>query len=161
MMADERNGVTRRRFGRSLARAGAAAAVGGPVMGQAPSQAPAQPGAGASGPVAPNDQLVFGGIGIRTRGMYDLTRLVADARVRFVAVADVRESARENVKSFVDKHYGNNDSVPRRYWCLGARLVCGANTNVPSRSSRPRESHPEPLTEPCLSLSTHTARATH
>jgi hypothetical protein len=26
--------------------------------------------------------------------------------------------------------------------------------------SRPRELHPEPLTDPCLSLSTHTARAT-
>jgi|SRR5581483_10159350 len=26
--------------------------------------------------------------------------------------------------------------------------------------SRPRELHPEPLTEPCLSLSAHTARAT-
>ena len=25
--------------------------------------------------------------------------------------------------------------------------------------SRPREFHPEPLTEPCVSLSTHTARA--
>jgi predicted dehydrogenase len=109
MMADERNGVTRRRFGRSLARAGAAAAVGGPLTGHAAGQAPVQPGAGASGPIAPNDQLVFGGIGIRSRGTYDLTRLITDARVRFVAVADVRESARENVKSFVDKHYGNND----------------------------------------------------
>ena len=29
------------------------------------------------------------------------------------------------------------------------------------RPSGPREFHPEPLTDPCLSLSTHTARATH
>jgi death-on-curing protein len=29
------------------------------------------------------------------------------------------------------------------------------------RPSRPGEFHPEPLTDPCLSLSTHTARATH
>ena len=30
----------------------------------------------------------------------------------------------------------------------------------PSGSSRPGDFHPEPLTEPCVSLSTHTARAT-
>ena len=33
--------------------------------------------------------------------------------------------------------------------------------NCTPRPSRPGEFHPEPLTEPCLSLSTHTARATH
>jgi putative transposase len=31
----------------------------------------------------------------------------------------------------------------------------------PKGPSRPGEFHPEPLTDPCLSLSTHTARATH
>lgn len=108
-MLEARHGVTRRRFGSSLARLGAAAAVAVPVEGQAPGQAPAPPTAGAGGPIAPNDRLVFGGIGIRSRGMYDLQRLLPDARVRFVAIADVRESAREEVKSFVDNHYGNTD----------------------------------------------------
>ena len=42
-----------------------------------------------------NDQLLFGGIGIRGRGMSDLRQLLSDQRVRFVGIADVRESARE------------------------------------------------------------------
>jgi hypothetical protein len=33
--------------------------------------------------------------------------------------------------------------------------------NFTPRPSGPGEFHPEPLTDPCLSLSTHTARATH
>jgi predicted dehydrogenase len=55
------------------------------------------------------DQLVFGGIGIRGRGMSDLRMLLGDSRVRFVGIADVRESARETVKSTVDGYYKNND----------------------------------------------------
>ena len=41
------------------------------------------------------------------------------------------------------------------------------DARAPSRAvsedmpSRPGEFHPEPLTDPCMSLSTHTARATH
>jgi predicted dehydrogenase len=61
------------------------------------------------GNYALNDQLVFGGIGIRGRGMSDLRMLLGDARVRFVGIADVRESARETVKSTVDGYYKNND----------------------------------------------------
>src|SRR5689334_19956401 len=106
-MAEEQNRVSRRRFGRSLAGAGVAAAAATPVVGQTTTSS--QPASNPTGPVAPNDQLVFGGIGIHTRGMYDLTRLISDPRVRFVGVADVRESNRETVKSTVDKHYGNND----------------------------------------------------
>src|SRR5262245_59583360 len=107
-MAAEQKSVTRRGFGRALARSGVAAAAAGPIRAQAPAQTGAGPAAPAAATV-PNDQIVFAGIGIRTRGMYDLTRLIADPRVRFVGIADVRESARENVKSFVDKHYQNND----------------------------------------------------
>ena len=102
-MAEQKRSVTRRRFGRALAHAGAAAAVAGAVPNQAPGQspggqAPAPPGAAPIGPVvvgnyALNDQLVFGGIGIGGRGMRDLRQLLGDARVRFVAIADVRESA--------------------------------------------------------------------
>ena len=32
---------------------------------------------------------------------------------------------------------------------------------IMQKSSRPGESHPEALTEPCVSLSTHTALASH
>jgi len=61
-----------------------------------------------------NDQLVFGGIGLRNRGMHDLRQLLSDPRVRFVAIADVRDSARETVKSTVDNYYNNNDCVMYR-----------------------------------------------
>jgi predicted dehydrogenase len=55
------------------------------------------------------DQITVGGIGIRGRGMHDLRQMLGDPRVRFVGVADVRESAREMVKSTVDRYYQNND----------------------------------------------------
>jgi len=128
-MAETKQAVTRRRFGKALAQAGAAAAAVGPVVGQAPAQTPAgqapgapaagQPGGPQMGPVvvgnyAMVDQLVFGGIGIRGRGMADLRQLLGDQRVRFVAIADVRESARETVKSTVDNYYKNHDCVMYR-----------------------------------------------
>jgi hypothetical protein len=48
--------------------------------------------------------------------------------------------------------------VDRPHRATGAgRLLLEAITSP----SRPREFHPEPLTDPYLSLSTHTARATH
>src|ERR1700692_688066 len=100
--------VTRRGFARSVARAGAVAGtpmlVGGSALAQAPSGA-APP---AAAPV-PIDRIRFAGIGIGTRGMYDLQRLITDDRVQFVAIADVKESVREGVKSYVDGIYGNKE----------------------------------------------------
>jgi hypothetical protein len=61
-----------------------------------------------------SDQLVFGGIGIGGRGMSDLRQLLGDSRVRFAAIADIRESAREMVKSTVDNYYRNHDCVMYR-----------------------------------------------
>jgi len=123
-MTKEKQCVTRRGFGKALVQAGTVAATAGSVLGQAPAQgaagqAPAPPGAGAVGPVvvgkyALNDELVFGGIGLRGRGMHDLRQLLGDSRVRFVAIADVRESAREAVKSAVDSYYKNHDCVMYR-----------------------------------------------
>jgi predicted dehydrogenase len=123
-MAKEKQRVTRRKFGKALAHAGAAAAAAGSALGQPPSQgpggqAPGPPGAGAIGPVVVgnyslSDQLVFGGIGIRGRGMSDLRQLLGDSRVRFAAIADVRDSAREMVKSTIDNYYKNNDCVMYR-----------------------------------------------
>jgi predicted dehydrogenase len=51
----------------------------------------------------------MGGIGIRSRGMSDLRMLLGDDRIKFVGIADVREDARESVKSTVDGYYKNND----------------------------------------------------
>jgi predicted dehydrogenase len=123
-MAEEKRSVTRRRFGKALTQAGAVAAAAGSALAQTPSQppaqqAPAQPGPNQIGPVVVgnyslSDQIVFGGIGIRSRGMSDLRQLLGDARVKFVAIADVRESARETVKSTVDNYYKNHDCVMYR-----------------------------------------------
>ncbi|MCC7174516.1 MAG: Gfo/Idh/MocA family oxidoreductase [Bryobacterales bacterium] len=114
-MAEEKKKVTRRRFGKAVAQAGAVAAApliaSVPAAGQPPAQAPPGP---AVGPVVVAragllDKIVFGGIGIRGRGMNDLRQLISDDRVQFVAIADVQESSREAVKSFVDGYYSNND----------------------------------------------------
>ena len=108
-MAEEKKNVTRRGFGKSLAQAGVAAAAAGPVAAQIASPGPGQFGPVVVGNYAMLDQITFGGIGIRNRGMGDLRQLLGDQRVKFVAIADVRESAREMVKSTVDNYYKNND----------------------------------------------------
>jgi len=100
--------VTRRGFARSVVYAGAVA--GTPIFTDGSAQAQATPGA--TPPAAatvPLDRIRFAGIGIGTRGMYDLQRLITDDRVHFVAIADVKESVRENVKSYVDGVYGNKE----------------------------------------------------
>jgi predicted dehydrogenase len=58
---------------------------------------------------APSDQIVFGGIGIGSRGQHDLSKLLNFNQARFVAVCDVRNERREAVKSMVDQKYGNHD----------------------------------------------------
>src|ERR1035441_10971868 len=108
-MAEEKQAVTRRNFGKTLTGVGAVAAVAGPVAAQIAAPGPGQFGPVVVGNYAMVDQLVFGGIGIRGRGMSDLRMLLGDSRVRFVGIADVRESARETVKSTVDGYYKNND----------------------------------------------------
>jgi predicted dehydrogenase len=108
-MAEQKKTISRRGFGKTLATAGAVAAAATPAAAQI-----ASPQAGQYGPVvvgnyAMVDEIRFGGIGIRGRGMADLRMLLGDNRVRFTAIADVRESAREMVKSTVDGYYKNSD----------------------------------------------------
>lgn len=105
-MAEKQGKVTRRGFGQALA---AAAAVSTPAAAQIATPGPGQFGPVVVGNYRPIDQIVFGGIGIRGRGMADLRMLLGDNRVKFVGVADVREDAREMVKSTVDGYYGNNE----------------------------------------------------
>jgi hypothetical protein len=126
-MAEAKKSISRRGFGKAVAQASAVAAapmiiprsalgqLGGQApsqpAGQAPGQAPGRGGGQAAGPVAPSDRIVIGGIGLRNRGMQDLNSVLVDPRVQFVAISDIRESAREGVKSVVDKKYGNGDCV--------------------------------------------------
>ena len=62
-----------------------------------------------SGAVPPSDRVVLGGIGIGARGTSDLRALLSYKQVQFVAICDVRNERREEIKSMVDKRYGNRD----------------------------------------------------
>jgi len=108
-------GTTRRGFGKAIAQVGAAVAVpavvAAPAAAQIASPAPGQVGPVLVGNYAMVDQIRVGGIGIRGRGMADLRMMLGDDRVRFVGIADIRDSAREMVKSAVDGYYKTNDCV--------------------------------------------------
>src|SRR5450759_1418728 len=108
-------GTTRRGFGKALAQAGAAVAVpavvAAPATAQIATPAPGQVGPVLVGNYAMVDQIRVGGIGIRGRGMADLLMMLGDERVRCVGIADIRDSAREMVKSAVDGYYKTNDCV--------------------------------------------------
>lgn len=64
---------------------------------------------GLGGEVAPSGRIVLGGIGLGPRGQYDLSVMLPEKDVQFVAVAEVQRSRREQVKQKVDEHYGNRD----------------------------------------------------
>jgi predicted dehydrogenase len=94
--------LNRRTFlGRSLA-AGAAASL--------PWFIPAR-ALGRDGAVAPSEKIVLGGIGLGPRGQYDLSVMLPEKDVQFVAVCDAVRTRREEVKRMVDTHYGNADCV--------------------------------------------------
>lgn len=92
--------VTRRDFVKSAALAGAAMA--------APIVVPATV-LGKNGAVAPSEKILFGGIGLRGRGMGDLQWLMGNPDVQFVAICDLQKKQRETVKNRVDTQYGNQD----------------------------------------------------
>lgn len=100
-MAVEQGSLSRREF---LGRTRQAAALAA-----APAIVPASVLGRRAGAVPPSDRIVMAGIGIGSRGAYNLRYFLARADVRFVAVCDVREERREVVKSAVDKHYGTRD----------------------------------------------------
>lgn len=112
-MAEKRE-VTRRGFGKAALATAAAASVPAPAAPQIASPGPGQFGPTVVGNYRPVDQITFGGIGIRSRGMADLRMLLGDDRVKFVGIADVREDAREMVKSTVDGYYKNNECTMYR-----------------------------------------------
>ncbi len=64
-----------------------------------------------AGAVPPSDRIVMGGIGIGGRGQSDLRALLSYRQVQFVAICDVRNQRREEIKSMVDQRYGNHDCV--------------------------------------------------
>src|SRR5579862_6493949 len=66
---------------------------------------------GRDGGVAPSERIVFAGIGLGPRGQYDLSVMLPEKDVQFVAICDVQRSRREQVKRMADEHYGNRDCV--------------------------------------------------
>ena len=69
---------------------------------------------GRDGAVAPSERIVLGGIGLGPRGQYDLSVMLPEKDVQFVAICDVQRSRRERVKQIADAHYGNTDCVMYR-----------------------------------------------
>jgi predicted dehydrogenase len=60
-----------------------------------------------AGAVPPSDKIVFGGIGIGSRGAHVLSKILNLGDARFVAICDVRDERRETIKSTVDQKYGD------------------------------------------------------
>src|SRR5438552_3765396 len=69
---------------------------------------------GLNGAVAPSERIVFAGIGLGPRGQYDLSVMLPEADVQFVAICDVQRGRREQVKRTADEHYGNKDCAMYR-----------------------------------------------
>jgi hypothetical protein len=101
-MLDKGTHLSRRRFLQSVAVSGAAIA--------APQLIPAS-ALGKDGAVAASERILVGGIGIGSRGSYDLGFFLSTPEVQFTSVCDVRADRRESVKRRVDEHYGNQKCV--------------------------------------------------
>ena len=69
---------------------------------------------GKGGDVVPSERVTLGGIGIGSRGSYDLGCFLQEPDVRFVAVCDVKAARREAVKKMADSKYGNQDCATYR-----------------------------------------------
>ncbi len=93
----QKGSVSRRNFLAGSAAVAAPMIVPSSVLGQR------------SGQVAPSDRVVFGGIGIGSRGPASLACILSYKDARFVAVADIRNERRETIKATVDQRYQNND----------------------------------------------------
>ena len=98
--------ASRREFLRTGAAAGAASIV---LPYFVPSTA-----LGRDGAVAPSERIVFGGVGIRGRGMHDLKWLMSEPDTQFVAICDVQKASRDRVKATVDGKYGSRDCATYR-----------------------------------------------
>ncbi len=69
---------------------------------------------GLNGFVAPSERILMGGIGINRRGTGDLTWMMGEPDIQFVAICDVRKDRRETVKRIIDNQYGTKDCTMHR-----------------------------------------------
>lgn len=95
-----RTGLSRRGFLKGSATAVSAVALPTLIPGSA---------LGLNGAVPPSERIVLGGIGLGPRGKYDLSVMLPEKDVQFVAICDVQKSRREAVKKMADEHYKNQD----------------------------------------------------
>lgn len=94
---------------REVLQAGAAVGAGWALAAFVPA-----PALGRDGRAAPSERIVMGGIGIGGRGGYDLSVLLHESDVQFVAVCDVQKTRRDAAKNMVDARYGNQDCAAYR-----------------------------------------------
>lgn len=66
---------------------------------------------GRDGAVAPSERIIVGGIGIGSRGTYDLGCFLEQKDVQFAAVCDVKERQRIAIKKKADDLYGNQSCL--------------------------------------------------
>jgi hypothetical protein len=92
--------LNRRRFLKTAVQAGALLALPQVIPGTA---------LGKGGRAAPSERIVLGGIGIGSRGGYDLGCFLQEPDVQFVAVCDVKAARRKAVKEMADARYGNQN----------------------------------------------------
>jgi hypothetical protein len=64
---------------------------------------------GKDGATAPSERITMAGIGINSRGGFDLGWMLPEKDVQFVAICDLRKARREAVKRIIDRHNGNSD----------------------------------------------------
>jgi predicted dehydrogenase len=64
---------------------------------------------GLDGAVPPSERIVVGGIGIGRRGGYDLGCFLQQDDVQFVAIADIKQKRRGEIKKIADDHHGNEN----------------------------------------------------
>jgi len=69
---------------------------------------------GLNGSVPPSERIVFGGLGVGSRGTGVLGWMLPEKDVQFVAICDAKKSQREAIKRMVDARYGNNDCAMYR-----------------------------------------------
>ncbi len=100
-MVKKTGSIARRQFLRTTVSAAGAAIVAPTII---PSSA-----LGRDGAVAPSERVVVGGIGIGNRGTYDLGCFLEQPDVQFVAVCDIKEKRRVEVKKMADAKYGNDN----------------------------------------------------
>ena len=69
---------------------------------------------GLDGAVAPSERVILGGIGIGSRGGYDLGCFLEQGDVQFAAVCDIKEKKRLEIKKRADDKYGNQNCAMYR-----------------------------------------------